>query len=572
MSASASAGSDVPSLEAHLARGKEFFAQGDMQAARASFEAVIAVQEAHPRAHYSLAVILERLGDADSAIRHYERALVLDPSMSKAMVNLGNALRSRGQLGNAADLYRRALSVDPADGHALNNLAGLSFESGDLLAARDFYLRAADLGRSEAHLPLAEVFSALNDPQKAAEHYALAVESAPDLQLRALDGWGNALAKLGDHAKAESVYRRALAIDANDVEALNNVAKFTLDRGDRAEARALFARAAALQPGMVEPRYNLALLDLQEQKFADGWRGYELRASADASTIGLGSTVLPRWHGENLPRGRLAVRAEQGLGDQILFSTLLPEVAAKGVELTVQLDPRLLPAYRRSFPGIRFVTSTESLVAFGECAAEIPIGSLPLHFRNSVESYRGQVAALLKSAPARTHDFRKSMGEGRHVAISWRSFQKGRHRVLAQRKSAHLESFACFERAGVRLVDLQYGDVTGEREAFDRRHPGLRTSIEGLDLLSDIDGVLAAIDACDLVVTTSNVTAHFAGALGKPTWLIYPAANPPFHYWAPGPDGRCLWYPSVEIVTDPDWNGWEPVFDAVARRLEALPA
>ena len=75
-----------------------------------------------------------------------------------------------------------------------------------------------------------------------------------------------------------------------------------------------------------------------------------------------------------------------------------------------------------------------------------------------------------------------------------------------------------------------------------------------------------------MIVTTSNVTAHFAGALGKRTLLVYLAARPPFHYWAPGPDGRSLWYPSVEIKSDATWTNWEMAFEAVARRLAAPPA
>ena len=95
----------------------------------------------------------------------------------------------------------------------------------------------------------------------------------------------------------------------------------------------------------------------------------------------------------------------------------------------------------------------------------------------------------------------------------------------------------------------------------------MRIEVPALDRHDDIEGVLAAIEACDLVITASNVTAHFAGALGKRTWLVYLAANPPFHYWTPRPDGRSLWYPRVEIVTDARWTTWEPALAAIAERL-----
>jgi len=90
--------------------------------------------------------------------------------------------------------------------------------------------------------------------------------------------------------------------------------------------------------------------------------------------------------------------------------------------------------------------------------------------------------------------------------------------------------------------------------------------VPALDRREDLEGVMATIAACDLVVTSSNVTAHFAGALGKPTWLVYLGANAPFHYWVPRADMRSLWYPSVEIVTDAAWTSWGQAFEALAAR------
>ncbi len=107
---------------------------------------------------------------------------------------------------------------------------------------------------------------------------------------------------------------------------------------------------------------------------------------------------------------------------------------------------------------------------------------------------------------------------------------------------------------GVQLLDLQYGDTAEERAAFAAAG-GELLHLDGLDLFSDLEGVLGAIAACDLVVTTSNVTAHFAGALGKPTWLIHTGHDAPFFYWVAASDGRSLWYPRVSIVSGADWPG-----------------
>jgi ADP-heptose:LPS heptosyltransferase len=93
-----------------------------------------------------------------------------------------------------------------------------------------------------------------------------------------------------------------------------------------------------------------------------------------------------------------------------------------------------------------------------------------------------------------------------------------------------------------------------------------------VDYTNDLEELLAILESCDLLITTSNATAHLAGALGKRTWLLYPADNPPFHYWSHGGSGRSLWYPSVEIVTSPQLEQWPSLIHYAAAKLSAETA
>jgi ADP-heptose:LPS heptosyltransferase len=122
--------------------------------------------------------------------------------------------------------------------------------------------------------------------------------------------------------------------------------------------------------------------------------------------------------------------------------------------------------------------------------------------------------------------------------------------------------------AGVRFVDVQYGDTAAERGAVEQALGVRLLRFEDVDHFNDLEELLAILEACDLVITTSNATAHFAGALSKRTWLMYLADRAPFHYWAHGGDHRCLWYPSVEIVTAPQLTDWSALAEYVARKLE----
>jgi hypothetical protein len=186
--------------------------------------------------------------------------------------------------------------------------------------------------------------------------------------------------------------------------------------------------------------------------------------------------------------------------------------------------------------------------------------------RPTRESFRAQPQALLAADALRAAQYRSRLAAGprRAIGISWRSFQ-GRDRAhLESVKSAPLSAFGALAgRGDVRLVDLQYGDTSEERSRFE----GDLARLEDLDLFNDLDGMLAAIEACDAVVTTSNVTAHLAGAIGKPAYLVYLRGMPPFHYWASDESGRCLWYPSVRIVTGARIDTWPRAIERVDELL-----
>ena len=75
--------------------------------------------------------------------------------------------------------------------------------------------------------------------------------------------------------------------------------------------------------------------------------------------------------------------------------------------------------------------------------------------------------------------------------------------------------------------------------------------------------------ACNLVITVSNVTAHVAGALGRPVWQLLPRGNGRLGYWFMG-RGDSPWYPSMRIFTQPAPGYWSEVFEEVAKELAAF--
>ena len=93
--------------------------------------------------------------------------------------------------------------------------------------------------------------------------------------------------------------------------------------------------------------------------------------------------------------------AEQGIGDQILFGSMLSELSNSKNNFIVSLDHRLIPLFNRSFPWIVFVSAKnildENLYDF-----HLPIGDLGKFFRIKLSDFDKQNSSYLKADPNKT--------------------------------------------------------------------------------------------------------------------------------------------------------------------------
>ena len=149
------------------------------------------------------------------------------------------------------------------------------------------------------------------------------------------------------------------------------------------------------------------------------------------------------------------------------------------------------------------------------------MGSVPGLIRNDISDFDKTVRGYLQADEARVTSIRSELGvEGKKViGISWKSFSPQNK----SRKSIELSDFRnMFVDLDIVLVNLQYGDVDQEIREFKERTGIEVLQCSSIDNKEDIDGLAALIEVCDLVVSTSNVTIHLAGALGKETWVLLP--------------------------------------------------
>jgi tetratricopeptide (TPR) repeat protein len=524
-------------------------------------------------AHNNLANALKSRGRPDEALAHYAQAIRADPSLADAHSNYGTALREAGRVDEAIPLLERAVALKPGLAAAQNNLGIAYFARNRLAEAERCHARALEIDPAfhEARNNLGNALAALGRGDQALACYEAVLAADPG-HADAHSNLGLQLQERGDIAGAMAHYERALAARPSHSDAINNLGYLLQERGQREEAMALYQRAAAADPLNARAAYNLGLARLCRFEFEAGWELCELRYQTTPPVAVPRAFPYPRFGRADFGRGhRIAIWREQGVGDQLLYATLLPELAALGESFVLEIDKRLVCAFQRSHPGWVVVPPEGPEERFAGCDRHLAIASLPGLLRPSVESFSRQPTALLVADGARSAQYRARVQRpgARVVGISWRSFQPRARAYLQRKKSVDLELFKPLsQRADLTLLDLQYGDTAEERARFAAAG-GRLERLDDLDLFHDLEGVLAAVEACDVVVTTSNVTAHYAGVLGKPALLFYLGANPPFHYWVPGPGGRSLWYPSVRIVTDPAIDTWPRALESIDELLHA---
>ena len=512
-----------------------------------------------------LGAALGAQGRHDGALEAFERAATLQPPTPALLHNRARALLNLGRREEALQGFRQALQGDAAFAPARAALAGALDDAGlESYRARRYPEAIASLGEALALDPsrdgtrnsLGGALAALGRFDEAEECFRAVCARSPG-DADAINNLGTVLQARGDLGAAAGQFERALAIRPAHADALTNLGFVRQEEGRFEESEALYRRALAADPGAAIAGYNLGILRLRAFDFAAGWELNELRYKTVPPIATAQRFDVPQFGPDDWGRGeRIALWGEQGIGDRIVYSTLVPELEERGERFVMETDARLVGAYRRAHPRWTVVTREESIAAFAQCTRHIALASLPRLTRPSLQSFERQPVSVLAADPERSAQYRARLeAPGRlRVGISWRSFQKSARGALQRRKSAPLAAFlALSRRADLTLVDLQYGDTGDERADFAAQGASL-ARLAGLDLFHDIEGVLAAIDACDVVLTTSNVTAHLAGALGKRTILVHLGANPPFHYWACDAAGQSLWYPSMRIITDARWN------------------
>lgn len=503
--------------------------RGDFAAAREAARRAIDENRHDAAAWFNLGAALAGLGEAQASETAYRHALQLRPDYAEAWSNLGGLLASLGRRDEAIAAYRNGIGANDRLAPIWSNLCNLLWQAGRFGEAEEAGRRAAGL-----------------QPEFAPAWVNLA----------------NALMRLRRFDEAIDAYRKALALQPANADLHANLGVALRRNGLPGPAIDSLRHALQIDPSHGFASWNLANALLERGELAEGWRHYEARwrrpEAAPRAFAPKGSGAL---------RGRVLIWSEQGIGDEILYAGMAAELASDGARVTLESDARLAPLFARSFPGVS-VVPRGTVLQSADFDHVIPLGDLGALRRGRWSDFPEHRGYLMADA-ARAAAYKERLRTAAFVVgLAWRSSNP----ELGPEKSAPLAEWCpVLQTAGVAFVNLQYGDVDEECLAAERKCGAPILRLPDLDLHDDIDGLAALAGACDLIITTSNVTAHLAGALGRPAWVLLPRRIGRLWYWF-HERSDSPWYPSITLIPQSRDGEWASAIAAAAGRLRAMLA
>lgn len=506
--------------------------------------------------------------DSDAAEQALKEAIELRYDFAEAYFLLGQIYHRKGELDDAGDCYVLAVHFRPNLWQAHVKLGQLALDRGRFGEAYDHLCRAIALKAddAEAHNALGAALHGLKKLDAAVAHFRRAIELKPDFA-EAHSNLGYVLFREFEQFKegAEHI-ETALALAPGNEAVSCNWTMVLQQQGRFDEALELSDRLLASNPGLHEVRLNRGLILLTCGKFPDGWRDYEARRHM--RDFPKRNLPWKEWQGESLEGRTIYLYGEQGLGDEIMFASCLPDAMCHAERCIVECSPKLEILFKRSFPGAHVVGSTGDGVRaiddnlYGQIDYQAPLGSLPKHFRRSALDFP-QHDGYLRADPVRVAFWKNrldGLGGGPRIGISWRGGVSSTRSTLRSLTLEQLRPILSCD--GATFVSLQYNERGNEIAAL-RETCGLHVH-HWQEAIDNYDDTAALVCALDLVVTVQTAVAHLAGALGRTTWVMI-AAVPEWRYMR---DGDTMpWYPSVRLIRQRTMGEWNTVIGAVAERL-----
>jgi cytochrome c-type biogenesis protein CcmH/NrfG len=500
-------------------------------------------------------------------------------SLKDLMAKAANA-EAELNLPGALESYEAALALAPDSLDIAGRLAALAFRLNQWPMAEKLFAHLITHGQHDTET-IASFAASLREQAKfdeAIDVLKTVLGQKPE-ESALWEGLGSVMVAQGDIGNALTFFNEALRLTPGNLHARFNRGCALMDSDDKAIGlEDLAACATAFHDpdnlASAQIAYGQALLSVG--RIAEGWRAYEGRERYGTTRQVHYSLWSRRWR-ENQPLAdrNLFVSTEQGLGDEVLFASILPDLIrdlGPDGHLSLGVEPRLVPLFQRSFPQASVAAHrTQTIDGIlqrnfpdmdtGDCDGWALMGDfLPL-YRNRIEDFPAS-NTFLTPDPQRFEYWRgylNALSDKPKAGILWKSLKSGSQR---DRYFTPFDQWRdVLKLEGISFINLQYGDCSEELAQAAAEGLSIHTP-EGIDLKNDLDDLAALCTAMDVILGPSNATSNIAAACGVPTWMLSPAGS-----WLRLGEQHYPWYPSVHLFTPPNLNDWQPAMDDMRQAL-----
>lgn len=334
---------------------------------------------------------------------------------------------------------------------------------------------------------------------------------------------GCALKHLGRDDEALAAYDKALALEPKQPDILAGLAGFWINKNESQKVIDYANAAIALDPAHHAGQMHLGMGLLEQGKYAEAWPHYEHRWETPERICDKRPYKAPMWDGKFV--NTLAIHGEQGLGDEILYMSLLYKVRGLAENIIIECAERLIPAFTESFNLPCYKDHASLIAAHGEPDAYISMGSLP------------RLLGLPDGRPFLKRN-RKHHGDKPRVGYTWKG---GTLRTNIKDRTLDPKLLdPILAIPGIEFVPVQYG----EGDSFD-----------------DLQQKIAD---CDLVISVCQTAVHQAGAMGVDCWVLVPE-RAAWRYC--GKDTMLPWYKSVRLFKQTEAFEWDKVVAEISSEL-----
>lgn len=385
---------------------------------------------------------------------------------------------------------------------------------------------------------------------------------------------GDAAQIKGNFVDATSRYNMSLMCNPCDAHTLSSMAMLEDKVGNYPAALKLHEKAYSMDKADATIRYNLSTKQLANGKFSEGWTNYTARHEM-LMKRGVGREYhCPALNTPlQIDDGKYFIWADQGIGDQVMFSKFLYDLYDLGqAKITLEVATKLVPVMRRSFPFLENVVGTQDVLdpVFmkqfdGHMNLQDAAAGFILKYEDIVTQHNQ--FGWLKPDKDRVRNISQCMGQDKlRVGLSWASPRS----KDSLKKSMPIDALKdIIDMDGVQTYSLQYGLTQEQIVYINNTKKHMITGLWSELMDDDLEGLIAKISCCDVVVTISNATAHLAGALGIPCIVMVPVGYGCHWHWfydrADSP-----WYGSVSIVRQRRVGEWPAVVSEVVDNLKTI--